>query len=184
MHSCQHCGTFVFEGAATCPHCEQAVAAPRRGRSMRQVAAAAAMATALAGCTGSGKDEGTTIEDTPSGTTDYTVEPLYGVTVTDSTGYVDYYYSDDTYGYTDYADVDTDMDTDVDTDGDVDTDTDTDADTGADTDSHGPEDTDTASGIESTGFSDSPAIFEGNVSNPQTESLLSVAHDSIVYPSP
>ncbi len=149
MEPCTHCGSFVFVGSEACPHCERA---RPTSSALARTAGVAVLATALAACTGASKDDdGTTIEDTPSDTTDYTVEPLYGVTVTDSytadysyyDGYYDGYY--DQY-YTDYADTDTDADADTDADSDVDTDTDADADADTDADSDADTDTDTSGG--------------------------------------
>jgi hypothetical protein len=106
LFPCDHCGCFVFAGTRTCPHCD----ARLHAKAART--AAAAMLVAGVACTGGGKDS--------------TIEPEYGVTVTDYTTTPEPEYG---VTVTDYADADTDTDTDADTDTDTDADTDTDTDT-------------------------------------------------------
>jgi len=134
LFPCDHCGCFVFVGTTTCPHCEAHV----RPGTVTRTAAAALLAASVA-CTGGGdkdtSDTGST--DTPTDSyTDISIEPEYGVTVTDM--------------FTDSSDSDTDADTDTDTD--ADTDTDTDADTDSDTDADTDTDT-TETGTTETGGS-------------------------------
>jgi hypothetical protein len=75
MHPCPTCACHVHAADATCPHCGEPI-----GTRGNRTVAAAILALGLASCTG-GPGTKTTGE---TGDTATTVQPLYGVTVTDT----------------------------------------------------------------------------------------------------
>ncbi|MEQ1501767.1 MAG: hypothetical protein ABMB14_06030 [Myxococcota bacterium] len=112
MIPCPSCNCHVRTADRTCPHCQQAIGSGGIG-AVRSTAASALLGLAVA-CIGEPK-----------------IEPLYGVTVTDTV-----------------SDTDTDTDADSDTDSDTDTDADTDADTDTDADSDPSGDTGPTTGVD------------------------------------